>query len=53
VSRIDGMPDIEFIRAGTLDDRGRLKPTVEFYARSAQPWMPPIPGAERLDTVPT
>ncbi len=53
VSRVDGMPDIEFIKAGTLDDRAWLKPTVEFYARSAQPWMPPVPGAQRVETVPT
>ena len=52
VSRIDALPDIEFIKAGTLDDRSWLQPTVEFFARSAQSWMPPIAGAERLETVP-
>ena len=46
------MPDIEFIKAGTMDDTSGLEPTVEFYARSAQAWEPPVPGAQRLETVP-
>lgn len=30
---------IRFIRAGTLDDTSRLRPTVHFWTRSAQPWI--------------
>jgi hypothetical protein len=49
VSRIDAMPDLAFIKAGTLDDTSWLMPTIEFWCRSAQPWEQPIPGAQRLD----
>jgi len=52
VSRIDGMPEIEFIKAGTLDDTSQLQPTIEFYVRSAQPWESAVPGAQRNETVP-
>lgn len=49
VSRVDAMPDIEFIKAGTLDDASWLAPTIEFYCRSAQPWETPVPGAQRME----
>ncbi|MFN8108896.1 MAG: GFA family protein [Thermoleophilia bacterium] len=50
VSRIVARPDLEFIKAGTLDDTSWLRPTVEFFGRSAQAWEPEVPGATRLDT---
>ena len=49
VSRIDALPQLAFIKAGTLDDTSWLNPTVEFWCRSAQPWEPPIPGAHRME----
>jgi len=48
VSRVDALPDLAFIKAGTLNDTSWLEPTVEFWCRSAQPWEPAVPGARRL-----
>ncbi len=53
MSRVEAMPDVEFIKAGTLDDTSWLQPTVEFYGRSAQAWEPAVPGAHRFETVPS
>jgi hypothetical protein len=33
------MPDITFIKAGTLDDTQWLAPTMELFCASAQPWV--------------
>lgn len=49
VSRIDALPDLAFIKAGTLDDTSWLTPTVEFWCRSAQPWEAAVAGADRLE----
>lgn len=49
VSRIEALPELAFIKAGTLDDPSGLEPTVEFWERSAQAWMPALAGAERLE----
>jgi hypothetical protein len=32
------MPDVVMILAGTLDDKSLLKPTMQIYCDSAQPW---------------
>lgn len=49
MSRIDAMPGLTFIKAGTLNDTSWLNPTLEVFCRSAQPWTVEIPGAERFD----
>ncbi|YCH09273.1 GFA family protein [Arthrobacter sp. alpha11c] len=49
VGRIDAMPGLAFVKAGTLNDTSWLKPTVEVWCRSAQPWVEALPGAERYD----
>ncbi|MGQ0674738.1 MAG: GFA family protein [Rhodospirillales bacterium] len=36
------------IRVGTLAERGRLTPKLQYYCRSAQPWAMEIAGAARL-----
>ena len=36
---VDAMPDLVFIKTGTLDDTSKLKPTMEIFCSSAQPWM--------------
>lgn len=36
---VDAMPDLIFIKAGTLDDTSKLKPTMEIFYSSAQPWI--------------
>lgn len=46
ISRIDAMPGLVFVKAGTLNDTSWLQPTQELWHRSAQPWVPHIPGAE-------
>jgi hypothetical protein len=47
--RIDAMPGLAFLKAGTLNDRSWLNPTVEVWTRSAQPWMTAIAGADRYE----
>ena len=37
---VEAMPNLAFIKAGTLDDTSWLKPTMEIYCGSAQPWVP-------------
>jgi hypothetical protein len=39
VSILDAMPDLEFIKAGTLDDTSWLTPTMEVWCATAQPWV--------------
>lgn len=38
-SELAGMPDLTFIKAGTLDDTSWLRPAVQVYCDSAQPWV--------------
>jgi len=35
---VEAMPDLVFIKAGTLDDTSALAPTMEIFCDSAQPW---------------
>ena len=35
---VEVMPDLVFIKAGTLDDTSALAPTMEIFCSSAQPW---------------
>ena len=39
ISDVKAMPDILFIKAGTLDDTSWLSPSMELYCASAQPWV--------------
>jgi hypothetical protein len=39
VSLVDVMPQVHFVKAGTLDDRSWLQPTAQFWCDSAQPWV--------------
>lgn len=36
---IEAMPETVFIKAGTLDDRSWLKPQMNIWCSSAQPWV--------------
>lgn len=38
-SVVSAMPNLVFLKAGTLDDTAQLKPTMEIYCSSAQPWV--------------
>ena len=48
VSRIEAVPDLAFVKAGTLDDPSGQVPSIEFWASSAQPWVAPLPAAQRV-----
>ncbi len=39
----EALPDMSFVKAGTLDDTGWLNPTFDIWCSSAQPWtfIPP------------
>jgi hypothetical protein len=39
VSLVEMMPNLHFIKAGTLDDKSWLKPTMHVWCDSAQPWV--------------
>lgn len=47
------MPDLVFIKAGTLDDTSWLEPQMEIWTSSAQPWVPAVEGPERLERGPS
>lgn len=52
VSRIDAMPDLAFIKAGTLDDTRCSSPRSRSGAARGQPWepvSPPAPSAWSAD----
>jgi hypothetical protein len=52
VSYVEAMPELAFVKAGTLDDASWLTPDVEVWTRSAQPWAPHIEGAAQIERVP-
>lgn len=35
---VDAIPDLVFVKAGTLDDTSKLVPTLEIFCSSAQGW---------------
>jgi hypothetical protein len=37
-SEVDAMPGVAFVKAGTLDDRSWLRPTMALWCETAQPW---------------
>jgi hypothetical protein len=52
VTYVEAMPDLAFVKAGTLDDASWVTPDVEVWTRSAQPWTPHIEGAAQIERVP-
>ncbi len=52
VSFVAAMPELAFLKAGTLDDASWLEPAVEVWTRSAQPWSPHFEHAARLERGP-
>jgi hypothetical protein len=46
------MPGLALIKAGTLDDPKWVKPTMEVYCSSAQPWVPSLGEMQRFDKMP-
>ena len=51
-SEIDAMPNVAFIKAGTLDDRTWLRPKTEIWCETAQPWTEQHAEMQRLDRMP-
>lgn len=39
LSEVAATPDLDWLKAGTLDDPSWLKPEAVFWCDSAQPWM--------------
>lgn len=46
------LPGMSIVRAGTLDDTSWLKPTMEIYCDSAQPWVQLGGGMKRFPKMP-
>jgi hypothetical protein len=46
------LPEVLFIKAGSLDDASWLQPSVEAWTSSAQSWSPHFEGATQLDRGP-
>jgi hypothetical protein len=46
------MPEVAFIKAGSLDDASWVRPVAEAWTSSAQPWAPHFEGAMQLERGP-
>jgi hypothetical protein len=46
------LPELVFIKAGSLDDSSWLEPAVEAWTKSAQPWSPHFENAAQLERGP-
>ena len=42
-------PDIAYLKAGTLDDRKDILPSVQVWCASAQPWWNAVPQLARFE----
>jgi len=51
-STIESMPEVAFLKAGTIDDASWIEPTVEIWTRSAQPWAPHLENAMSFERIP-
>jgi hypothetical protein len=45
-------PQLAFLKAGSLDDASWVRPSVEAWTSSAQPWTPHFEGASHLQRGP-
>lgn len=48
ISKVEAMPGLVLVKAGTLDDMSGLTPGVEVYTDHAAEWVSPIAGAQRF-----
>ena len=46
------LPELAFIKAGSLDDASWLEPAVEVWTSSAQPWSPHFQDAAQMERGP-
>jgi hypothetical protein len=44
----DALPEMAFVKAGSLDDASWLQPAVEVWTSSAQPWSPHFEHAVQM-----
>jgi hypothetical protein len=51
-SSVAAMPEVVYIKAGTLDDASWLTPNAEVWTRSALPWSPHLENAAQFETMP-
>jgi hypothetical protein len=51
-SSVEAMPEVVYIKAGTLDDASWLAPNAEVFTRSALPWTPHLENAAMFESVP-
>ncbi len=51
-STIESMPELAFLKAGTIDDTSWFEPAAEIWTRSAQPWAPHFENATRFERIP-
>ena len=51
-SNVEAMPDMVFVSAGSMDDASWLKPHMQIYASSAQPWATIPPDAKVFPKMP-
>lgn len=47
-----GMPDLVFVKAGSLDDASWIEPAAEVWGRSAQPWSPRFESTAQFERGP-
>jgi hypothetical protein len=52
-STIEAMPQLAWLKAGTIDDISWFEPTAEIWTSSAQPWAPHFEGAARHRRIPS
>jgi hypothetical protein len=46
-TKLDAMPGVLAVKAGTLDDVSSVQPAVEIYTDHAAGWVIPVQGAQR------
>jgi hypothetical protein len=51
-SHAAAMPEVVFVKAGSLDDASWVQPAIEVWTRSAQPWTPAFEETARLQRGP-
>jgi hypothetical protein len=48
LAKLERMPDVLGLQAGSLDDPARYKPAMDIFANSAQPWGQMRPDTQKL-----
>jgi hypothetical protein len=51
-STVESMPDLAFLKAGTIEDPSWIEPMVEIWTAAAQPWAPHFENAARFERIP-